>query len=433
MSKIENGSRKIAEIHSLEILDSRGTPTIQTVVVLDDGSRGTASVPSGASTGKYEALELRDGDENRFFGKGVLKAIENVDKKIMEEVRGFDAEDQKGLDAKMLELDGTDNKANLGANAILSVSLAASRAVARSKVIPYYEHLRDLFGTEGDHVLPMPLFNFFNGGQHADSGLNVQEFKAVPVSASNMAEAVRMGAEVFHALKEILSDQGLSTAVGDEGGFAPNITDHDAALRMLVQGFEKAGYKPEEDFAIALDVAASEFFEDGKYQFDPESVLTGDGLLDIYEEWIEKYPIVSIEDGLDQLDKEGWLEMTERLGGRIQIIGDDFFVTDPRRVEEGIREKQANAVLVKVNQIGSLSETFETIGMAQEAGFGVIISHRSGETCDTSIADLAVATNAGQIKTGSLSRSERNAKYNRLMQIEAELGDKAKFSQKFKK
>jgi enolase len=408
----------IREIHAREILDSRGNPTVEVEIELEDGTRARAAVPSGASTGKFEALELRDGDPKRYDGKGVLRAIENVHRVIAPALRGFDACDQRALDEKMLELDGTSNKSHLGANAILGVSLAAARAAAQSKGIPLYRHLMKLAG-ETTPRLPIPLMNVLNGGVHADNSLDLQEFMIVPVGAKNFQEALRMGAETFHALKALLKKRGLSTAVGDEGGFAPQLPESEEGLRALMEAIERAGYVPGEEIALALDVAASELFveEQGVYHLEGKT-LTAEALIALYEEWLERYPIVSIEDGLAEEDWDGWRKLTERLGGRVQLVGDDLFVTHPERLQRGIDRDIANAILIKPNQIGTLMETLQTIKLAKQADYRTIISHRSGETEDPFIADLAVGTAAGQIKTGSLSRGERTAKYNQLLRLE---------------
>ena len=415
-----NGEKQaiIREIHAREILDSRGNPTIEVEIALEDGTQARAAVPSGASTGKFEALELRDGDPKRYDGKGVLKAVDNVHKVIAPALKGMDACDQRALDGRMLELDGTPNKSRLGANAILGVSLAAARAAAQSRGIPLYRHLMELMG-ETTPRLPIPLMNVLNGGVHADNPLDVQEFMIVPIGAKSFQEAVRMGAETFHALKALLKKRGLSTAVGDEGGFAPHLPENEEGLRALMEAIERAGYVPGEEIALALDVAASELFDEDKGVYRLEGrTLQAHELIGLYEEWLERYPIISLEDGLAEEDWDGWQKLTERLGGRVQIIGDDLFVTNPERLQRGIDRGIANAILIKPNQIGTLTETLETIRLAKEAGYRTIISHRSGETEDPFIADLAVGTAAGQIKTGSLSRGERTAKYNQLLRLE---------------
>ncbi len=415
----------IIDIFARQILDSRGNPTVEVDVILESGATGRAMVPSGASTGAHEAVELRDGDKNIYGGKGVQKAVDHVNIEIAEEVCGMDAEAQAVLDKAMLELDGTENKGRLGANAILGVSIACARAMAEEMDQPLYRYVGGIHA----HVLPVPLMNIINGGKHADNPVDFQEFMIMPVSAPSMAEAIRYGAEVFHALKKNLSAAGMNTNVGDEGGFAPAVNSATEALDFIMKSIETAGYKPGEDIMIALDVASTEFFKDGKYHLEGEGrVLSTAEMIKYYEELCAKYPIVSIEDGLAEDDWDGWVELTKRLGDRVQLVGDDLFVTNPKRLAMGIEKKAANAILVKVNQIGTLTETLEAIQMAQKAGMGVILSHRSGETEDSTIADLAVATNAGQIKTGSLSRSDRIAKYNQLIRIEEELGPIAEYA-----
>ena len=417
----------MAEILSIlgrEILDSRGNPTVEVDVVLDDGSIGRAAVPSGASTGALEALELRDGDAKRYLGKGVLKAVENVNGEICDAILGLDAEDQLQIDNTMIELDGTENKGRLGANAILGVSLAVARAAAHSAGLPLYRYI----GGARAHVLPVPMMNIINGGSHADNPIDIQEFMVMPVSAASSADSIRMGAEIFHHLKKKLSDAGLNTNVGDEGGFAPNIESSDAALSFIMKAIEAAGYRPEEDVVLALDCASSEFHKNGKYHLEGEGkVLDAGALIDYYEALTKKYPIFSIEDGCAEDDHAGWAELTARLGKKIQLVGDDLFVTNPKILRAGIDKGLANAILVKVNQIGTLSETLEAVEMAQRAGYNAVLSHRSGETEDSTIAHIAVATNCGQIKTGSLSRSDRLAKYNELIRIEESLFDSAKY------
>jgi enolase len=417
----------MAEILSIlgrEILDSRGNPTVEVDVVLDDGSIGRAAVPSGASTGALEALELRDGDAKRYLGKGVLKAVDNVNGEICDAILGLDAEDQLQIDRTMIELDGTENKGRLGANAILGVSLAVARAAAHSAGLPLYRYI----GGARAHVMPVPMMNIINGGSHADNPIDIQEFMVMPVSAQTSADSIRMGAEIFHHLKKKLNDAGLNTNVGDEGGFAPNIESSDAALSFIMKAIEAAGYRPEEDVVLALDCASSEFHKNGKYHLEGEGkVLDAGALIDYYEALTKKYPIFSIEDGCAEDDHAGWAELTKRLGGKIQLVGDDLFVTNPKILREGIDKGLANAILVKVNQIGTLSETLEAVEMAQRAGYNAVLSHRSGETEDATIAHIAVATNCGQIKTGSLSRSDRLAKYNELMRIEESLFDSAKY------
>ncbi|MDX2074066.1 MAG: phosphopyruvate hydratase [Alphaproteobacteria bacterium] len=415
----------IDHIHAREILDSRGNPTVEVDVVLEDGSFGRAGVPSGASTGSLEALELRDGNKKRYLGKGVQKAVANVNGEIADAITGMDAEDQRQIDQAMIELDGTNNKARLGANAILGVSLAVAKAAAEASGLPLYRYV----GGAGAHTLPVPLMNIINGGQHADNKLDIQEFMIMPVAAESMKDAIRMGAEVFHELKKRLSDDGLNTSVGDEGGFAPKIGKAEEALSYIMKAIEGAGYKPGEDIFLALDVAATEFYEKGKYILEGEGKSLDFGkLLKYYENLVSKYPIISIEDPMAEDDHLGWKEMTDLLGDRVQLVGDDLFVTNPAILAQGIEGGLANALLVKVNQIGTLSETLAAVEMAHKAGYRAILSHRSGETEDTTIAHLAVATNCGQIKTGSLSRSDRLAKYNELIRIEEELGRAARYA-----
>ncbi len=413
----------IADIKAFEVMDSRGNPTVEADVILADGSVGSACAPSGASTGSREALELRDGDKSRYLGKGVLKAVENINTTIKTLLVGKDAADQAAIDALMIEADGTDSKAVLGANAILAVSLAAAKAVAVSKNIPLYAHIADLNGTSGVYSMPVPMMNIINGGEHADNNVDIQEFMVQPVSASTFTEALRMGAEIFHNLKKVLSARGLNTAVGDEGGFAPNLASNEAALEVIAEAVAAAGYELGVDITIALDCASTEFYKDGKYDLAGEGkVYDSNGFTEFLAEWTDKYPIISIEDGMDESDWDGWEKLTKKLGDKVQLVGDDLFVTNTKILKRGIDEGIANSILIKFNQIGSLTETLEAIRMAQAAGFTAVISHRSGETEDTTIADLAVATSAGQIKTGSLCRSDRVAKYNRLLRIEAELG-----------
>ena len=405
-----------------EILDSRGNPTVEAEVFLDDGARGVAGVPSGASTGVHEAHELRDGGE-RYQGKGVLKAVENINEKIADEIAGFEADDQRLIDQALIKLDGTDNKSELGANAILGVSIAAAKAAAESAALPLYRYI----GGPNAHVLPVPMMNILNGGAHADSGVDVQEFMIAPIGAESFAEALRMGAEVYHALKAVLKDKGLSTGLGDEGGFAPSVDSTKAALDVIVDAIKKAGFEPGKDVALALDVASSEFFKDGKYHFEGGE-HTAEEMSKVYEDLIDEYPIVSIEDPLQEDDWDGYTTLTAAIGEKVQIVGDDFFVTNPARLQEGIEKKAANALLVKVNQIGTLTETFDAVELAHRNGYRTMMSHRSGETEDTTIADLAVALNCGQIKTGAPARSERVAKYNQLLRIEQELGDGAVYA-----
>jgi enolase len=415
----------IEMIRGREILDSRGDPTVAVDVILSDGSRGTAMVPSGASTGAHEAVELRDGDKARYRGKGVLKAVSNVDDVIAPELIGEDAADQTEIDKLLLELDGTPNKSNLGANAILGVSLACARAAATAVGLPLYRYL----GGPIARTLPVPLMNILNGGKHATDSADMQEYMVVPVGATSFREAVRAGAEVFHALKAILHDRGMGTGVGDEGGFAPaGLKDNEEPIRLILQAIEKAGYRPGEDVALALDPAATELFANGKYTLAREKATVDAAAMSArYAEWRAKYPLVSVEDGLAEDDWAGWKHLTTTLGDKLQLVGDDLFVTNIDRIRRGVTEEVANAVLIKLNQIGTLSETIEAVEFAHRSGYATVISHRSGETEDTTIADLAVALNSGQIKTGSLSRSERNAKYNRLMEIENELQDAARY------
>ena len=417
---------KIKDIQAWEILDSRGNPTVQVDVTLDDDSVGSAAVPSGASTGTLEALELRDGDPGRYLGKGVLRAVANVNDEIRKLLSGKAAEDQVSIDRAMIESDGTENKARLGANAILGVSLAAARAAAVSRGIPLYEHVSDLFGRRGDYLMPVPQMNIVNGGAHADNGIDFQEFMILPTGADTFADALRMGTEVFHQLKSVLHEKGLSTAVGDEGGFAPELESNESAVAVVMEAIERAGYAPGEDIYLGLDVASTEFCTDGKYRLEVEGLeLNTSEFSDYVADWVEKYPIVTVEDAMSEDDWDGWVDLTRRIGGRVQLTGDDLFVTNTEILRRGIEKQAANSILIKLNQIGTLTETLAAIRMAHEAGYRATISHRSGETEDTTIADLAVATSAGQIKTGSLCRSERVAKYNRLLRIESELGDGA--------
>ncbi len=416
---------KIEIVYAREILDSRGNPTVEVEVGLSDGGWGQAAVPSGASTGQFEALELRDGDPKRYLGKGVLKAVDNVNRTIAPAIIGMDPFDQKLIDSSIIELDGTPNKGSLGANAVLGVSLAVARAAADSLGIPLYRYI----GGTNACRLPMPMMNIVNGGKHAMNNLDLQEFMIVPKGGTTFREALRIGAEVFHALAKVLSDNGLSTGVGDEGGFAPDLKSNDQGVQVIVQAIEKAGYRPGEDVVLAIDAAASSFFKSGTYTFDKSdgSVRDNQEMIAFYADWVDRYPVFSLEDGLDENDWEGWKALTLQLGDRAQLVGDDLFVTNPERIERGIAEKSANAVLIKLNQIGTLTETLQAIEMTHRAGWRTVISHRSGETEDHFIADLSVAVNAGQIKTGSLSRSERVCKYNRLLRIEEELGEAAIF------
>ena len=418
---------KIVDVKALEVLDSRGNPTVAVDVILESGAVGTAMVPSGASTGSREAIELRDGDKSRYLGKGVTKAVANVNGELRSAVIGMEATDQKALDAKMIALDGTDNKGRLGANAILGVSLAAARAAAQEAGKPLYAYLND----SGEYLLPVPMMNIINGGAHADNSVDMQEFMILPVGAPNFREAIRYGTEVFHALKKVLHDRGMATGVGDEGGFAPNLPSNESAIEVILEAIKNAGYVAGKDIYLGLDVASSEFYKDGKYHLESEGKeFTSEEFVDYLAAWVDKYPIISIEDGLAEGDWHGWGIMTDKLGNKIQIVGDDLFVTNPAILKKGIEAKVANSILIKVNQIGSLTETLEAIDMAHAAGYTTVMSHRSGETEDSTIADLAVATRSGQIKTGSLSRSDRIAKYNRLLKIEAELGNKAQYAGK---
>ena len=410
----------IVDIVGREILDSRGNPTVECDVLLESGTMGRAAVPSGASTGSREAIELRDGDKSRYLGKGVLKAVENINTEISEAVLGLDASEQAFLDRTMIDLDGTDNKARLGANATLAVSMAVARAAAEESGLPLYRY----FGGMGGMQLPVPMMNVINGGAHANNSLDLQEFMIIPVGAKSFREAVRYGAEVFHALKKILGDRGISTAVGDEGGFAPSVENHEAAIQLILEAIDKAGYIAGEQIALGLDCAASEFYKDGNYVLSGENLtLSAGNWADMLATWVDKYPIISIEDGMHEGDWDGWKLLTDRLGKRVQLVGDDLFVTNTKILQEGIDKGIANSILIKINQIGTLTETFAAIEMAKRAGYTAVISHRSGETEDSTIADIAVGTNAGQIKTGSLSRSDRIAKYNQLLRIEEDLGD----------
>ena len=410
-------------IEAREILDSRGNPTVEVEMILDDGTQARAAVPSGASTGQFEAVELRDGDKKRYSGKGVLRAVENVNEKIAEEVLGCDASEQRIIDQIMIELDGSDNKGKLGANAILGVSLAAAHAAADCAELPLYQYL----GGPNSHVLPVPMMNILNGGAHADSDVDIQEFMIAPIGAESFKQAYEWGAAVYHSLKKVLKDKGLATGLGDEGGFAPNLPSNAAALDLILDAIKAAGFEPGKDVALALDVAASEFFEDGKYTFEGQATPSAE-MIAYYEGLIAKYPLVSIEDPLDEEDWDGWAEFTKKLGEKIQIVGDDLFVTNPKRLAKGIETKAANALLVKVNQIGSLSETIDAVELAHRNGYRCMMSHRSGETEDTTIADLAVALSTGQIKSGAPARGERIAKYNQLLRIEEELGDSAEYA-----
>ena len=415
----------ISQIHARQIFDSRGNPTIEVDVTTDSGATGRAAVPSGASTGKHEAVELRDDDKSKYLGKGVLKAVDNVNSKIAEELVGFSVYEQGLIDQIMIEMDGTPNKANLGANAILGVSLAAARAAAQDAGMPLYRYV----GGVGASTLPVPMMNILNGGSHADNSIDFQEFMIMPVGAPSFSEALRWGTEIFHNLKNVLKKQGFSTNVGDEGGFAPNIKSNEDAIKIVLQAIEVAGYRPGEDVFIAMDAAASEFYEDGVYHFKKSTgdKLTSAQMVDYWADWVKKYPIISLEDGMDEDDWSGWKALTERVGQQTQLVGDDLFVTNVSRLQRGIDERIANAILIKVNQIGTLTETIAAVNLGRRNGYKSIMSHRSGETEDSTIADLAVALNTGQIKTGSASRSDRMAKYNQLLRIEEELGEIAYF------
>ncbi|WP_145264871.1 phosphopyruvate hydratase [Rothia dentocariosa] len=415
----------ITAVHARQILDSRGNPTVEVEVLLEDGAFARAAVPSGASTGEWEAVERRDGDKSVYLGKGVLGAVKSVIEEISEEIIGIDAADQRTVDATMIALDGTNNKGKLGANAILGVSLAVAKAAAESADLPLYKYL----GGPNAHVLPVPMMNILNGGSHADSNVDIQEFMIAPIGFENYSDALRAGVEVYHSLKSVLHDRGLSTGLGDEGGFAPNLESNAAALDLIIEAIEKAGYKPGEQVALALDVASSEFYNDGAYDFEGQK-KSAEEMSAYYADLVAKYPLVSIEDPLDENDWAGYKTLTEQIGEKVQIVGDDLFVTNPERLEKGINEGAANALLVKVNQIGSLTETLDAMELAQRNEYRCMVSHRSGETEDVTIADLAVATNAGQIKTGAPARSERVAKYNQLLRIEEELGDAAVYAGK---
>ena len=421
---MSKSSSMIKAIMGREIIDSRGNPTVEADVILESGAIGRAAVPSGASTGAREAIELRDGDAKRYGGKGVTQAVKHVNNEIREALLGKNAADQVDIDNTMLALDGTDNKSKLGANAILAVSMACARAAAANEGKPLYEYLN----TGDDYLMPVPMMNIINGGAHADNSVDLQEFMVMPVGAPSVAEAIRYGAEIFHALKKVLHNKGMNTSVGDEGGFAPDLPSNEAAIEVILEAIDKAGYKAGEDVMIAIDAASSEFYKDGKYVLASENKsLTASEFIDVLEDWVNKYPIISIEDGLAEDDWDGWKEITERLGNRVQLVGDDLFVTNTKIFQQGIDKHITNSILIKVNQIGTLTETLAAIDMAKKAGYTAVISHRSGETEDTIIADLAVATGVGQIKTGSMSRSDRVAKYNQLIRISEELGDKATF------
>ena len=417
-------SSTIKKIIAREIIDSRGNPTVEADVILESGVMGRAAVPSGASTGAREAIELRDGDKSRFGGKGVTKAVGHVNNEIAKALTGMDASDQQAIDDAMIKLDGTHNKSKLGANALLAVSMANAKAAAADAGKPLYEYL----ATESSYAMPVPMMNIINGGEHANNSIDLQEFMIMPVGAPSINEAIRMGAEVFHALMKVLDSKGMNTAVGDEGGFAPNLSSNEEAIEVILEAIDKAGYKAGKDIYIAIDAASSEFYKDGKYVLASEGkTLTASGFIDVLEDWVNKYPIISIEDGLAEDDWEGWKELTERLGKKVQLVGDDLFVTNTEIFKEGIEKNIGNSILIKVNQIGTLSETFAAVAMAKKAGYTAVMSHRSGETEDTTIADLAVATSCGQIKTGSMSRSDRVAKYNQLIRIGEELGSKASY------
>ena len=412
----------IDEVVAREIMDSRGNPTVEVDVYLEDGTRGRAAVPSGASTGAHEAVELRDGDSTRYGGKGVLTAVDNINDKIGPEIVDMLATNQRGIDMRLLDLDGTDNKANLGANAILGVSLAVARAAAESLHLPLYQYI----GGVNAYTLPVPMMNILNGGAHADSNVDLQEFMVMPIGAESFSEALRMGSEVFHALRKVLKGRGLATGYGDEGGFAPSLGSNEEAIQIIIEAIEQAGYKPGGDIALAIDCAATEFYEDGKYNLKGEGrILTGAEMVDFYARWVDKYPIISIEDACSEDDWDTWKLLTDRIGGHVQLVGDDLFVTNTTRLAKGIASGTANSILIKVNQIGTLTETLDAIEMAKRAGYTAVVSHRSGETEDSTIADIVVATNAGQIKTGAPNRTDRVAKYNQLLRIEEELDDVA--------
>jgi len=420
---------KIVDIKGREVLDSRGNPTVEADVLLDNGIIGSACAPSGASTGSREALELRDGDKSRYLGKGVLKAVANINGPIRDLLLGKDPLDQKALDHAMIKLDGTENKGSLGANAILAVSLAAAKAAAQDQDLPLYAHIANLNGTPGVYSMPVPMMNIINGGEHADNNVDIQEFMVQPVGAKTFSEGLRMGTEIFHHLKAVLKARGLSTAVGDEGGFAPNLASNEDALKVISEAVANAGYTLGTDVTLALDCAASEFYEDGKYNLSGEGqVFNSEGFAEYLKGLTQRYPIISIEDGLDESDWDGWKILTDKLGEKVQLVGDDLFVTNTKILKEGIDKKIANSILIKFNQIGTLTETLEAIQMAKAAGYTAVISHRSGETEDSTIADLAVGTSAGQIKTGSLCRSDRVSKYNQLLRIEEQLAGKAKYN-----
>ena len=415
---------KIIDVKAREIIDSRGNPTVEADVILESGAVGRAAVPSGASTGEREAVELRDGDAQRYLGKGVLKAVAAVNNELREAVLGMEATDQRALDDKLIATDGTENKSRLGANALLAVSLATARAAAADAKKPLYKYL----ATEENALMPVPMMNIINGGSHADNSVDLQEFMIMPVGATSISEAIRYGAEVFHELKKVLNKRGLSTAVGDEGGFAPDLPSNESAIEVILEAISNAGYVAGKDIMLALDAASSEFYKDGQYVLASENrSLTSAEFAELLADWVSRYPIISIEDGMDENDWEGWKLLTDKIGDKVQLVGDDLFVTNPKILQQGIEQGVGNSILIKVNQIGTLSETLDAINLAKANGYTAVVSHRSGETEDTTIADLAVATNAGQIKTGSLSRSDRVAKYNQLLRIEAELGDAASY------
>ncbi len=420
---------EITQIEAREVIDSRGNPTVEATVTLGSGASGRAIVPSGASTGAREAIELRDGDKNRFMGKGVLKAVKHVNNDIANEIKGMEVSDQKAIDSAMIALDGTHNKSRLGANALLAASLASAHAAANEKQTPLFRYLGGVFGSNDAFTLPVPMMNIINGGEHADNSVDMQEFMIIPVGAPSIAEAVRYGTEVFHNLKSVLAKKGMNTAVGDEGGFAPDLSSNEEAIEVILQAIENAGFTAGKDICLGLDCAASEYYKDGKYVLASEGKsFDAEGMIDYLDNWVNQYPIITIEDGLDEADWDGWVGLTEKMGKKIQLVGDDLYVTNPSIFKEGIDKGIANSILIKFNQIGTLTETLEAIQMAHAANYTAVVSHRSGETEDTTIADLAVATNAGQIKTGSLSRSDRIAKYNQLIRIEAILGADAKYA-----
>ncbi len=422
---------EISNITAREVIDSRGNPTVEAVVTLANGTQGSAIVPSGASTGAREAIELRDGDKSRYMGKGVLTAVANIDGEIADCIKGMDVNNQKAIDKAIIELDGTHNKSRLGANALLGASLAVAHAAANDNGLPLYQSLGNEFGTTGKFQLPVPMMNIINGGEHADNSVDMQEFMIVPVGADSIAEAIRYGTEVFHNLKSVLSKKGMNTSVGDEGGFAPDLSSNEEAIEVILEAIENAGFSAGKDIYLGLDCAASEYYKDGKYVLASEGkTFDAEGMVDYLEGWVNQYPIITIEDGLDEADWDGWSVLTQRLGDKIQLVGDDLYVTNPKIFAEGIEKNIANSILIKFNQIGTLTETLEAIKMAHDSNYTAVVSHRSGETEDTTIADLAVATNAGQIKTGSLSRSDRIAKYNQLIRIEQMLGSNGVYAGK---